>query len=266
MKIKAFWPLFQQAPTAEGIWMSSSSKTRGFPGDRSESTSRWQLKASTKLSEYHRATCDMQNDRLSRVSWCRYVFACTLPFTLWPLVWWQWTSRRFSPRSVAYITPASATCDDSDDAGDIPATAVQILPLVRYHLANDLAVKGLRCSFNAQLYPPTSCLLLSFSVNTVQKQDAGYVLYARHHCCYCTCAPKQAPMKEARLAVHPPRRMVSLTAASSRFRVRTPWSAPWNAPGKAGNNMNTPHSRNIKVNIITVPYSATVYLLKCTLQ
>ena len=40
-------------------------------------------------------------------------------------------------------------------------------------------------------------------------------------------------MKEDRLAVHPPRRMVSLTASSSWFSFRTPCSAPWNAPGKA---------------------------------
>lgn len=43
-----FGPHFRRAPTAEDIWMSSPSKTLGFPGGRSENTSRWQLKTSRR--------------------------------------------------------------------------------------------------------------------------------------------------------------------------------------------------------------------------
>ena len=49
-----------------------------------------------------------------------------------------------------------------------------------------------------------------------------------------TLAPRQAPMKEALLAVQPPQRMVVLTASSSWLWVTAAWSAPWNAPGTAG--------------------------------
>lgn len=39
-------PHFEPAPTTEDTWASSSSRTLGFPADRSENTSTWQLKAS----------------------------------------------------------------------------------------------------------------------------------------------------------------------------------------------------------------------------
>lgn len=47
-----------------------------------------------------------------------------------------------------------------------------------------------------------------------------------------TWAPRQAPIKEPLLQVHPPQLMVSLTACSYFVAVRTPWRAAWNAPGK----------------------------------
>lgn len=54
-----------------------------------------------------------------------------------------------------------------------------------------------------------------------------------------TWAPRQAPMKDPLLQVHPPQLMVSLTACSYCLAVRTPCSAAWNAPGKPTRKTST---------------------------
>lgn len=148
------------------------------------------------------------------------------------------------------------------DAGDIPPTAVQILVLMQCRLADELAVECLHILVVSQLYEvllmsfPDSdfadfvCTKVAtvstysmlpylfneqhvksvsveckhfFSSHTlIWISDPWLFLRIQQPCSYSTCAPKQAPMKEARLAVHPPQRMVSLTASSSWLSVRTP--------------------------------------------